>query len=116
MPNKGVESHLSIPGSTLATWKKNKERFFESFQNSSLKWQRVNTGTYKKLNKALLKWFTSMRGNNIPINGPIRLEKTYEFATTFIYNNFAASSGWLKGWKERQMIFLSSFKLQFKPK
>ena len=37
MPNKGVANHLSIPGSTLATWKKNKEGFFESFQNSSLK-------------------------------------------------------------------------------
>ena len=37
MPNKGVASLLSIPGSTLATWKKNKERFFESFQDLSLK-------------------------------------------------------------------------------
>ena len=30
---------------------------------------------------------------NIPINGPIRLEKTYEFDKDFSYNNFAASSG-----------------------
>ena len=29
----------------------------------------------KKLNQALLTWFTSMRGNNIPINGTLHLEE-----------------------------------------
>ena len=67
-PNKGVANQFSIPGSTLATWKKNKEKIFEAFQNSSLKQQRVKTGTYEKLNEALLKWFTSMRGNNITMS------------------------------------------------
>ena len=38
----------------------------------------METGTYEKLNEALLKWFTSMRGNNIPVNGPILLEKVAE--------------------------------------
>ena len=41
MPNKGVANQFSIPGSTLATWKNNKEKIFEAFQNSSLKRQRV---------------------------------------------------------------------------
>ena len=31
----------------------------------------MEIGTYEKLNEALLKWFTSMRANNIPVNGPI---------------------------------------------
>ena len=31
----------------------------------------METGTYEKSNEALLKWFTSMRGKNIPVNGPI---------------------------------------------
>ena len=64
----------------LATWKKNKEKIFEAFQNSSLKQQRAKTGTYEELNEAFLKWFTSMRGKNIPINGPILLEEAHEFA------------------------------------
>ena len=67
-------------------------KIFEAFQNSSLKQQRVKTGTYEKLNEALLKWFTSMRGNNIPINGPILLEKAHEFAKAFNYNDFTASN------------------------
>ena len=82
-PNKGVANQFSIPGSTLATWKNNKEKIFEAFQNSSLKRQRVKTGTYEKLNEALLKWFTSMRGKNIRVNGPILLEKAREFAKAF---------------------------------
>ena len=70
----------SIPGSTLATWKKNKEKIFEAFQNSSLKQQRVKTGTYQNLNEALLKCFTSTRGKKNPINGIILLEEAHEFA------------------------------------
>ena len=35
--NKDVANQFSIPASTLATWKKNKEKIFEAFQNSSLK-------------------------------------------------------------------------------
>ena len=100
-PNKDVANQFSIPGSTLATWKKNKEKFFEAFQNLSLKRQRVKTETYEKLNEALLNWFTSMCGNNIPINGPILVEKAHEFAKTFNYNNSTVSNRWLRGWKER---------------
>ena len=40
-PNKGVAKQFSIPGSTLATWKKT-EKIFEAFQNSSLKRQSEN--------------------------------------------------------------------------
>ena len=36
-PNKRVANQFSIPGSTLATWKKNREKIFEAFQNSLLK-------------------------------------------------------------------------------
>ena len=32
-------------------------------------------GIYEKVNQALLTWFTSMRGNNIPISGTPRLEE-----------------------------------------
>ena len=38
----------------------------------------MKTGTYEKLDEALLKWFTSMRGNNIPVNGLIVLKKVIE--------------------------------------
>ena len=86
MPNKDSTNQFSISGSVLATWKKNKENISEAFQNS-----------YKKFNEALLKWFRSMCGNNIPINGPILLEKAHEFDEVFNCNNFTASKGRLRG-------------------
>ena len=33
-PNKDVANQFSIPGGTLATWKKNNKNIFEDFQNS----------------------------------------------------------------------------------
>ena len=36
-PNKDVANQFSIPGGAVVTWKKNKEKMFEAFQNSSLK-------------------------------------------------------------------------------
>jgi len=101
MSNKDASIKYSVPSSTLSTWKNNKEKIFLAFKNSSLKRQRVKTDKYEKLNESLLTWFTSMRGNNIPINGPILIEKAREFATAFNYENFPASNGWLRGWKER---------------
>ena len=87
--NKDVAKQYGISGSTLTTWKKNKEKIFDAFENSSV------------LNEALLKWFTSTCGNNIPINRPFLLEKADEFAKAFDYKDFTASTGWLRGWKER---------------
>ena len=48
----------------------------------------MKNGTNRKLNDALLKWFTLMRGNNIPINGAILLEKARDFAKAFNCNDF----------------------------
>ena len=62
-----------------------------------MKRQRVKMETYRKLNEAMLKWFTSMRGNNIPVSGPILVEKAHEFAKAFNCNNFTASDGCLRG-------------------
>ena len=35
-------------------------------------------GTDENINDALLKWFTFMRGSNIPINRPILLENALQ--------------------------------------
>ena len=55
-------------------------------------------------------WFTSMRGN-IPINGPILVQKAHEFSKVFNYNDFVASNRWLRDWKEMSIIFPLSFNL-----
>ena len=51
--NKHVAKKCGIPGSTLATWKKKKEKIFDAFKDSSLKRQRIKTGTHETLSEAL---------------------------------------------------------------
>ena len=46
-PNKEVAIRFNISASTLATWKKKKEKIYQAFQNSSLKRQRVKVGTFE---------------------------------------------------------------------
>ena len=48
--NEDVAKQYGIPGSTLSTWKKNKEKIFDAFENSSSKRQCIKTGTYQKMN------------------------------------------------------------------
>ena len=45
--NQKVTTQFNVPGSTLATWKKNKEKIYQAFQNSSLTRQRAKVGTYE---------------------------------------------------------------------
>ena len=102
---KNVAAKFNVPGSTLCTKKKNKEKIYDTFKTSSPSRQRVKVGVYEKVNQALRKWFTSMRGNNILINGPLLLEKAREFAEAFDCKDFQASNGWLRGWKERNVFY-----------
>ena len=100
-PNKNVANQFSFSGITLATWKKSKEKIFKAFQNSSLnnkEWKLEHTKSQMKpywsaLHQCVVTTFQWI--------GPILLQKAHEFAKAFIYNNFTASKGWLRGWKER---------------
>lgn len=99
--NKEVAHRFNVPASTLATWKKHRDKICEAYQNSPVKRQRIRTGSFEKINQALLKWYTCMDAQNLPVNGPILSEKALEFAKTFHYNDFKASNGWLQAWKKR---------------
>ena len=81
--------------------KKSKKQFFEVFQTSLIKRQRIKVEPFENTNQVVLKWFKSMRGNNIPINSPIILGKAREFADAFVCKDFQTSNAWLWGWKER---------------
>ena len=65
--NKDVAKLFDIPANTLSTWKKNKEKIFEAFENqNSGQSKRLKENTYEQLNQAVLKWFTRIRGENVP--------------------------------------------------
>ena len=56
-------------------------------------------GPFKKVNQALLTWFTSMLGNNIPIIGPLLLEELPNLLTQLIASLSKHQTEGLKGGK-----------------
>ena len=73
---------------------------------------RVKIETCEKLNEALLKSLTSMRGSNIPINGPTLPEKAHEFAKAFKLLRFYSIERMI----ERLEGKVNDIFLEFKPK
>ena len=95
-----VVSVFGVPKNTLSTWKKNKQKIFEKC-NSGLISKGVKPEKQEELNKAEHKWFLILRGENVPISGPMLKEKALEFAGGLNIEGFQASEGWLEKWKKR---------------
>ena len=96
-PSREVTIQFNAPGSTLASWKKQLKNLpsFPKFIKETAKSQGG------EINDALLKWFTSMCRNDIPIIVLILLEKAVKFPKSFNYGNFKESNRWLRALKER---------------
>ena len=62
--NKEVAQSFGVPSNTLSTWKKNKDKISQTFQQGSATTKRVKFDTYEQVNKAVLKWFNMLRSKN----------------------------------------------------
>ena len=98
--NKEVAQLFGVPASTLSTWRNNKGKIFQAFQQESVTTKSVKVNTYDQVNKAVLKWFKRLRSENVPFNGMLIKEKTLYFAKQLTFKNFQASDGWLDKWKK----------------
>ena len=68
----------------------------------------MKSATYEKLDKAIYKWFISVRHSNIPISASIIKLKALEFVKGLKCDKFQASDGWLRRWKERFNVRLKT--------
>ena len=57
--------------------------------------QKLSVGKHDSVDKAVYKWFTSTREQNLPIGGHITREKALDFAKELYITDFKASEGWL---------------------
>ena len=64
----------------------------------------MRTASYEDVEKALLKWFTNVRDQNLPVSGPMLVTKAEEFAKRLNHPDFKCSIGWLDRFKERHNI------------
>ena len=99
-----IAKDFNIPASTLSTWLKNANSIKESYLKFGPKRKNAKTGSFDDVESAILKWFSNVREQNVPVSGPILLAKAEEFAKKLEVENFRASTGWLERFKERNGI------------
>ena len=101
MTNKEASEKFGVPKNTISTWMKNKDKLFEGLEQSSSDAKKMRGCDYEQVDKAVFKWFSLQRSQNVPIDGPILKEKALQFAKSFNFPTFKASDGWLDKWKKR---------------
>ena len=101
MTNKAASEKFAIPKNTISTWMKNKNKLLQSLEKTSSNTKKLRGCDYEQVDKAVLKWFSLQRSQNIPIDGTMIKEKALFFAEKFNLPNFKASDGWMDKWKKR---------------
>ena len=105
---KSIAKRYGVPPNTLSYWVKNKSDIFAKYESGQYgaKRQKLLSGKYDNIDKAVYKWFVNARERNVPISGQIIREKALDFAKKFNEPDFKASEGWLDRWKHRQKIIV----------
>ena len=101
MTNKEASEKFGVPKNTISTWMKNKDKLFEGLEQSSSDAEQMRRCDYEQVDKAVFKWFSLQRSQNVPFDRPILKEKALQFAKIFNFPTFKASDGWLDKWKKR---------------
>ena len=89
-----VATKYGVPKNTLPTSVKIKEKLFAALEKEN---------NVKRPRQLSSKWFLSLRSQNVP-SGAIIQEKASPYAKELSIENFKASDGWLRRWKERNNV------------
>ena len=99
-----IAKMFNIPKNTLTGWVKKADTIKEGYAKFGPKRRVMRIGQFDDLETALLKWFSAMRDRNIPLSGPLLLQKAKDFAEQLRITTFKQSTGWLDRFKERHGI------------
>lgn len=95
---------FGLVNSTVGTIIKNKEKIVKSFNEGGSQAKKIRFCEKPDVDSALLKWFSQCRSANLPINGPLLIEKAEEFGRLLGDPEFKCSGGWLDRFKHRHGI------------
>ena len=105
LSNKDASKKYGVLPNKIATWIKNKEKYFKALEdNCSSKKRKLRESDFEKLDNVVFRWFLSKRSQHIPIDGNLIKGKAITYVKELGYNNFHGSAGWLDRWKKREMI------------
>lgn len=98
-----IAKEFGIQPNTLSTILRNKEKILKAWTYNEVcaSRKRLREPRFSELEECTLRWFKEARDNNIPISGPVLLNKAEEFSKMLKIDNFKGSIGWLNRFKER---------------
>lgn len=101
-----VAKKYGVAKNTVSHWIKNKAEIFKAVDENQLgkKRKRMRLSSFEDLDKAIYKWFTNVRRNDIPIGASVIKAKALEYAGKLNCDKFKASDGWLNNWKVRYNV------------
>lgn len=97
---------FGISANTVSVIMKNKDRYREQFYSgqSNVDMKRARQAQHGDVETELLKWFCAMRGNNVPLSGPIMKTKATAIARNLGKMDWECNDGWLSRFKTRHNI------------
>ena len=98
--------HHGIPNSTLSTILAEREKIEKASKDPFYKkdMKKIKTGDNPDVEKALVIWCQQARSMNVPLSGPIVMEKASQFAVALDNKDFKPNPGWLERFKGRYNI------------
>ena len=100
-----VAREFGIGYSTVKKIKKNEDEILKkAAMSGNLLRKRCRPSPNEEVGNALITWYHQMKAENVPISGPIMLEKAKELAADFGHVDFKPSHGWLERLKARNNI------------
>lgn len=106
--NSVIYKRIKVSQSTLSTWWKDKERIKTSYLRLPKKTKKTRLSNYSELEDRLFEWFNYLRIKNIPVNGPLLIEKANEIAKTLNIENFKCDKNWIVRFKKRHSLCMAS--------
>ena len=103
MTNKAASEKFGIPKNTISTWMKNKNKLLQSLEQTSSNTKKLRGCDYEQVDKAVLKWFSLQRSQNIPIDGTMIKEKALFLQKNLIFQTSKLLMvGWISGKKGKE--------------
>ena len=105
-----VAQRLSLAKTTVSTIWKNREVLKKQTDSDEFgpDRKRARSSKLPDLDAALLEWFRQARSRNIPITGPLLLEKTGSLSGCLGEESFEPTIGFIDRWKARHNICLKA--------
>uniref|UniRef100_A0A2R5LAU9 Putative tick transposon n=1 Tax=Ornithodoros turicata TaxID=34597 RepID=A0A2R5LAU9_9ACAR len=93
-----------LPLTTVCTIWNSREKLWNSDAAANLKRCRLRGSSYADVEEALVLWLKKARSENLPVSGPLLVEKARTFALQLRHDDFVCSNGWLARFKARYNI------------